>query len=104
MTQDERLAMWPRLATLPTTNAMLTLVMVLWVLTGFCALAFALLDHGESHVAGAAALVVPERWFQALEVFTGIVVVQFIGKRGTDSQLWRKKEKEQPKEEPSGGS
>lgn len=57
---------WPRLATLPSTNAAISTVLVLWLLTGFCALA---------HWAPA------DRWYQGLETFTTIVVVQFIGKR-----------------------
>jgi hypothetical protein len=84
------LSAWPRLSTIPTTNAMLALVMLLWLLTGCCALLFALVEHLiHAHAAGAVALAVPDRWYGALEVFTGIVVVQFIGKRGTDSTLWR---------------
>lgn len=90
-THELRLASWPRLSTLPTTNAMLALVMLLWAGTGSCALLFALLEHLlHAHDAGAAALAVPDRWYGALEVFTGIVVVQFIGKRGTDSALWKR--------------
>jgi len=89
-THKTRLNLWPRLSTVPTTNALLVLVMVLWAMTGFCALLFAFLDHGDVHAAGSVTLAVPDRWYQSLEVFTGIVVVQFIGKRGTDSQLWRR--------------
>jgi hypothetical protein len=85
-----RLQFWPRLATLPSTNGLLALVMALWLLTGSCALLFALLEHYHAHAPGTAALAVSDRWYQALEIFTGIVVVQFIGKRGTDAVLWRR--------------
>lgn len=88
-THELRLSAWPRLSTLPTTNAMLALVMLLWLLTGSCALLFALIEH-MLHAHGGAVLAVPDRWYGSLEVFTGIVVVQFIGKRGTDSTLWRR--------------
>ena len=95
-THELRLSSWPRLSTIPTTNAMLALVMLMWATTCFAALSFALLEHLlHAHSVGAAVLVVPDRWYGALEVFTGIVVVQFIGKRGTDSQLWRRKSKEE---------
>lgn len=62
---------WPRLGSLPSTNALLMLVGSLWFLTGLCALA---------HWAPA------DRWYQALETFTGIIVVQFIGKRWTNGR------------------
>lgn len=98
-THKKRLDLWPRLSTFPSTNGMIVLVMALWAATGFCALLFAFLEHGEAHAQGAHPLAVPERWYQALEVFTGIVVVQFIGKRASDSQLWRRTpRKPKPKE------
>jgi hypothetical protein len=64
-------AQWPRLATLPTTNALLTLVGALWFLTGLCALA-----HWEPSA----------RWYQGLETFSGIIVVQFAAKRWTNGR------------------
>lgn len=67
-THEMRLARWSYLATLPTTNAMLAVVMLLWLATGLCSLV---------------GLTVPERWNSSLEVFTGIVVVQFTAKRFT---------------------
>lgn len=91
-THTTRLALWPRLSTFPTTNGMLVLVMTLWALTCVGAIA----DSVYASVA------VPDRWYQALEVFTGIVVLQFIGKRSTDSQLWRGKPR-QKKEPPANG-
>lgn len=57
---------WPRLGSLPSTNALLTLVGSLWLLTGICALV-----HWSP----------PDRWYQALETFTGIIVIQFASKR-----------------------
>lgn len=103
-THQLRLTSWPRLSTLPTTNAMLALVMLLWLGTGACALGFVLLEHLlHAHVAGAAALAVPDRWYGALEVFTGIVVVQFIGKRGTDATLWRRRGGPVAQKETPGG-
>lgn len=65
MTTQDR---WPRLSTLPTTNAAMAVVLTLWLFTGFAAL-----------------LQVPaaDRWYQALETFTGIAVVQFGAKRLT---------------------
>jgi hypothetical protein len=62
---------WPRLATLPTTNAMLSTVMLLWLATGVCALV---------------GVVVPDRWYGALEMFTGIAVVQHGNKRWTNGR------------------
>ncbi|MGH9255470.1 MAG: hypothetical protein ACRD3C_12995 [Vicinamibacterales bacterium] len=101
-TRETRLTRWPLLSTIPTTNAMLVLVMCLWALTGFCALLFAGLEHA-GHVHEGTPLSVPERWYAALEVFTGIVVVQFIGKRGTDSTLWRRGTGDAPPKEGAGG-
>ena len=95
---ETRLSLWPRLSTLPTTNAMLGLVMLLWLVTGSCALAFSLLGP----MLGTPPPAVPDRWYGALEVFTGIVVVQFIGKRGTDSTLWRRGPPPPPREGEGG--
>lgn len=67
-THEMRLASWPRLATFPTTNGLIALVMLLWFLTGFAALIDA---------------TVASWWPNSLEMFTGIVVAQFVGKRLT---------------------
>jgi hypothetical protein len=68
---DDARTLWPRLSCLPSTNALLALVGTLWFLTGACALA-----HWNP----------ADRWYQGLETFTGIVMVQFIGKRWTNGR------------------
>ena len=72
---------WPKLASFPSTNGLLVLVIFLWGLTGLVALALAVFSDTRH---------VPQEWFAALEIFSGTTVVQYIGKRGTHTDLWRK--------------
>ena len=62
---------WPLLGSLPSTNAAIAVLLLLWSATGLCALA-------RWNPA--------DRWYQALETFSVVVVGQFIGKRWTNGR------------------
>lgn len=82
---DDVKKMWPRLGTLPTTNVVILSMVVLWVLTGFSAIFGA-----GVNALFKTSLEMPPTWYEALKFYSGVTVAQFLAKRATHTELYKK--------------
>lgn len=81
MTSVECRQQWPRLSSLPLTNAIGVAVLVAWSITGAVALVAAVT---------CSPVAVPAAWWDALKWFAGYAFAQFAAKRASHQGLWKR--------------